>query len=61
MDPRTLTDDFKEFLRLLNDNDVEYLVVGGHAVAFHGYPEQPAISTYGLKRTVKVQRRSQLP
>ena len=23
---------------LLNSHDVEYVVVGGHAVAFHGYP-----------------------
>jgi predicted nucleotidyltransferase len=29
--------DFREFIRLLNENDVEYLVVGGYAVAFHGY------------------------
>ncbi|CAA9233368.1 MAG: hypothetical protein AVDCRST_MAG95-1094 [uncultured Adhaeribacter sp.] len=28
----------KEFLQLLNQNKVEYLVVGGYAVAFHGYP-----------------------
>lgn len=30
--------DFKEFIRLLNRNNVRYLVVGGYAVAFHGYP-----------------------
>ena len=30
--------DFKEFLRLLNAKRVEYLVVGGYAVAFHGFP-----------------------
>ena len=30
--------DFKEFLQLLNQNKVEYLVVDGYAVAFHGYP-----------------------
>jgi hypothetical protein len=30
--------DFKEFLELLNKNDVEYLIVGGYAVSFHGYP-----------------------
>lgn len=30
--------DFREFIQLLNDNDVHYLVVGGHAVAFHGHP-----------------------
>jgi hypothetical protein len=30
--------DFKELLRLLEEHQVEYLVVGGYAVAFHGYP-----------------------
>lgn len=33
-----LSPDFKEFLKLLNENDVRYLLVGGYAVAFHGYP-----------------------
>ena len=30
--------DFKEFIQLLNQNNVKYLVVGGYAVAFHGHP-----------------------
>jgi hypothetical protein len=30
--------DFKEFIQFLNDHDVHYLVVGGYAVAVHGYP-----------------------
>ena len=30
--------DFEEFLRLLEENNVEYVIVGGYAVAFHGYP-----------------------
>jgi len=30
--------DFQDFLKLLNDHGVEYMVVGGYAVAFHGYP-----------------------
>ena len=30
--------DFREFLRLLNRHRVKYLVVGGYAVAYHGYP-----------------------
>jgi hypothetical protein len=30
--------DFKEFIQSLNDNQVRYLVVGGFAVALHGYP-----------------------
>jgi hypothetical protein len=34
----TLSPDFKEFIRLLNENSVRYLVVGGYAVAFHGHP-----------------------
>lgn len=33
-----LTSDFKEFLESLNANNVRYLVVGGFAVAIHGYP-----------------------
>lgn len=30
--------DLKEFIELMNSHGVEYLIVGGHAVAFHGYP-----------------------
>lgn len=33
-----LNPDFKEFFQLLNANDVRYLIIGGYAVAFHGYP-----------------------
>ncbi|MBI5822586.1 MAG: hypothetical protein HZB18_01050 [Chloroflexi bacterium] len=33
-----LNQDFKEFIQSLNDNGVRYLVVGGYAVALHGYP-----------------------
>ena len=33
-----MNQDFKEFIQSLNDNVVRYLVVGGYAVAFHGYP-----------------------
>jgi hypothetical protein len=29
--------DFEEFLKLLNKKKVEYVVVGGYAVAFHGF------------------------
>jgi hypothetical protein len=29
--------DFREFLKLLNSNRVEYLVIGGYAVNVHGY------------------------
>ena len=30
--------DFKDFLKLLNSHDVRYLLVGGYAVGYHGYP-----------------------
>jgi hypothetical protein len=30
--------DFKEFLTLLNDRGVEYLLIGGYAVGYYGYP-----------------------
>ena len=30
--------DFKEFLRLLNEHKVRYLLVGGYAVGYYGYP-----------------------
>jgi hypothetical protein len=33
-----LNRDFKEFVELLNANAVEYLLVGGYALAAHGHP-----------------------
>lgn len=33
-----LNKDFREFIAALNANDVDYLLVGGYAVGFHGYP-----------------------
>ena len=32
----TLARDFKEFLKLLNSNSVEYLLIGGYAVGVYG-------------------------
>lgn len=32
-----LPPDFKDFLKLLSQHRVEYLLIGGYAVAFHGY------------------------
>jgi len=37
-----LPPDFKEFLRLLNAHKVEYLLIGGYAVNYHGYPRATA-------------------
>ena len=33
-----LPPDFKEFLKLLAAHQVEYLLIGGYAVGYHGYP-----------------------
>jgi len=33
-----LPQDFKDFVQLLNENKVQYLLVGGYAVTYHGYP-----------------------
>ena len=33
-----LDKDFKEFIELLNEHKVSYLVIGGYAVNYHGYP-----------------------
>src|SRR5437016_2438350 len=43
--------DFKEFLRLLEDNDVEYLLVGGYAVGFHGYPRPTGDIDFWIARS----------
>ena len=33
-----IQEDFKELLELFNAHKVEYLIVGGYALAFHGAP-----------------------
>ncbi len=52
--------DFRDFLRLLNSHRVEYLVVGGYAVGYHGYPRATgdldiwiALSEDNAERTAK--------
>jgi Nucleotidyl transferase of unknown function (DUF2204) len=34
----TFAKDFEDFIKLLNQHEVEYMVVGGYALAFHGKP-----------------------
>lgn len=34
--------DFKDFLKLLNKNGVKYLLIGGYAVGYYGYPRATA-------------------
>lgn len=56
-----LNPDFKEFIELLNSNNVEYIVVGGYAVGFHGHPRYTgdidfwiAISNENALKVIKV-------
>ena len=58
-----LNPDFKEFIELLNVNEVEYLVVGGYAVGFHGRPRYTgdidfwvAVSAENARKVVQVLR-----
>ena len=38
MDMIRLPQDFRDFLKLLNSHKAEYLLIGGFAVGYHGYP-----------------------
>lgn len=46
-----LPPDFNEFLRLLNSTGVEYMLVGGYAVAFHGHPRATGDIDIWIRRT----------
>ena len=45
-----LTSDFKEFAALLNSNAVEYMVVGGYALAAYGHPRYTGDLIFGSGR-----------
>ena len=49
--------DLREFIELLNSHGVEYLVVGGHAVAFHGYPRFTGDVDFFVRSTAENARR----
>ena len=46
-----LPPDFKEFLKLLNSNKVEYLLIGGYAVGYYGYPRPTGDMDIWIART----------
>lgn len=48
-----LNQDFREFIKSLNDNNVRYLVVGGYAVALHGYPRYTKDLDIWIESTAK--------
>ena len=42
MDMPILPQDFRVFLKLLNSKRIEYLLIGGYAVGYYGYPRATA-------------------
>ncbi len=42
--------DFSAFLRLLNEHEVKYLLVGGYAVGYHGYVRATADMDVWIRR-----------
>ena len=52
-----LPHDFKEFLRLLGEHKVEYLLIGGYAVGYHGYPRGTADIDVWVRSTPENARR----
>ncbi len=44
-----LHQDFREFIALLNANEVEYLIVGAFALAFHGHPRNTGDIDFWIK------------
>ena len=42
MDMPILPQDFRDFLKLLNFKKIEYLLIGGYAVGYYGYPRATA-------------------
>jgi len=45
--------DFSEFLKLLNEHKVKYLIIGGYAVSFHGYVRATGDMDIWIKRDAK--------
>jgi len=46
-----LPNDFKEFLNLLRENGVEYLLIGAYAVGYHGYPRATRVMDIWIAAT----------
>jgi hypothetical protein len=52
-----LQTDLREFIELLNSHGVDYVLVGGHAVAFHGHPRFTGDIDFLLRPTDENARR----
>ena len=59
-----LPQDFRDFLKLLEDEEVAYLLIGGYAVGYYGYPRATAdldiwiaVNPDNAQKTVKALKR----
>ena len=48
-----LQPDFKEFIELLNEKKIEFLIVGGYAVGFHGRPRYTGDMDFWINNTAE--------
>jgi hypothetical protein len=48
-----LSKDSREFVELLNSTKVKYLLVGGHAVGYHGHPRFTGDIDFFVERSVE--------
>jgi predicted nucleotidyltransferase len=48
-----LPKDFSDFLKLLNSKQIEYLLIGGWAVGYYGYPRATGDMDIWISRTEK--------
>lgn len=46
-----LQTDLREFIRLLNEKNVEYVLIGAHAVTLHGHPRFTADIDFFIRQS----------
>ncbi|MSQ92923.1 MAG: hypothetical protein EXR98_00025 [Gemmataceae bacterium] len=50
---KLLPDDFRDFLKLCNQKRVKYLLIGGYAVEYYGYPRATADMDVWIERSAE--------
>lgn len=48
-----LNPNFREFIELLNEHEVKYLIVGGYAVVLHGYPRYTGAMDFFIESSIE--------
>src|SRR6266436_4489148 len=50
---KLLPDDFRDFLKLCNQKRVKYLLIGGYAVGYYGYPRATGDMDIWIERSAE--------